>query len=60
MDTTRIVVDVEQEDEDEKDFYPHFKKNKLGMIVPVNENNSINHFQNRRKNPTFDYNFEQE
>jgi len=59
MDTTRIVINKEEEEDEIKDFYPHFKRNNNGNIVPVVKNNNTN-FQNSRKSPTFDYNFDEE
>ncbi len=57
MDTTRHIVSKEEEEDVTKDFYPHFKRANNGTIVSVHRNNN-NNFQNRRKNPTFDYNFD--
>ena len=50
---------MEEEEDEIKDFYPHFKRNNNGNIVPVVKNNNTN-FQNSRKSPTFDYNFDEE
>ena len=60
MDTTRIIVNVEEEEDVTKDFYPHFKKDNSGKIIPVSRNNSNINFQNRKNVPKFDYNFDQE
>ena len=60
MDTTRIIVNVEDQEDVTKDFYPHFKKDNSGKIIPVSRNNSNINFQNRKNVPKFDYNFDQE
>jgi hypothetical protein len=57
MDTTRHIVNKENEDDEVKDFYPHFKRKSDGTIVSVHNKNN-NNFQKRSKNPTFDYNFD--
>jgi len=60
MDTTRHIVNKEEEEEYEKDFYPHFKKTETGQIVSVNKNKTNNMLNNRRNVPNFDYNFDVE
>jgi hypothetical protein len=58
MDTTRTIVNKEEEEEYEKDFYPHFKRINNGTIVSVHKNKTLKTMKSKGNIPNFDYNFE--
>jgi hypothetical protein len=60
MDMTKKLIDRDEEDEDERDFIPHFERQHNGEIISINDYSFEEDFNFQRNSPTFDYDFDDE